>query len=166
MATITLKGEATETSGELPAVGSTAPDFNLVDGDLAEVTLAKFSGKKKILNLVPSLDTPVCSTSAREFNRNVGALNGVVVLNISADLPFAAKRVCEGYTLDRIVPLSIYRSPSFAQDYGVEITTGVLAGLLSRAIVVLDENNTVLYTEQVPEIAQEPDYDAALKAIA
>lgn len=165
MATITLKGNPIQTAGSLPVPGSVAPDFKLVAGDLSEATLATFAGRKKILNIVPSLDTGVCQLSAKRFNAAAGELSGVVVVNISADLPFAQKRFCESEKLGHIANLSVFRSPAFGRDYGVTITTGPLAGLLSRAVVVLDENNKVLHAEQVPEIVQEPDYDAALAAV-
>jgi thioredoxin-dependent peroxiredoxin len=165
MATITLKGNPIHTSGELPAPGSQAPDFKLTRGDLADVSLQDFAGKKKILNIVTSLDTGICATSAKKFNEAVSALDGVVVLNISADLPFAAGRFCESNNLKNVVTLSTFRSPGFARNYGVEILDGPTAGLTARSVVVLDAQNRVLYTEQVPEIAQEPDYAAALAAV-
>lgn len=165
MATITLKGNPIQTVGTLPAKGAAAPDFKLVAGDLSEASLANFAGKKKIINIVPSLDTGVCQVSARTFNQAVGSLGQVVLLNVSADLPFAQKRFCESEKLTHIVNLSSFRSPDFGRSYGVTITTGPLTGLLSRAVVVLDENNRVIHSEQVPEIAQEPNYDAALAAL-
>ncbi len=165
MATITFKGNPVHTVGELPAVGSVAPDFKLTNGQLEDVSLAAFGGKKKILNIVPSLDTGVCAMSAQRFNADVAGRDDVVVLNISADLPFAAGRLCASSKLENIVPLSVFRAPDFGKDYGVLMTDGPLCGLLSRAVVVLDANNTVVYTEQVPEIAQEPDYEAALLEI-
>jgi thioredoxin-dependent peroxiredoxin len=165
MATITFKGSPTRTSGELPAIGTKAPDITLTKTDLSDVTLKDFAGKKKILNIVPSLDTGVCAASARKFNEAVAALNEAVLLNISADLPFAAGRFCESNGLKNVVALSTFRSPGFARDYGVGIVEGPLAGLTARAVVVLDAQDNVLYTEQVPEIAQEPDYFAALAAV-
>jgi thioredoxin-dependent peroxiredoxin len=165
MATITLKGNPIHTSGELPAVGATAPDFRLTQGDLSEAGLADFAGNKKILNIVPSLDTGVCATSAQKFNKAVAALDGVVLLNISADLPFAAGRFCESCGLKNIVTLSTFRAPDFGQAYGIGITDGPLAGLTARAVLVLDARNQVLHAELVPEIAQEPDYEAALAAV-
>ena len=165
MATIAFKGNPVHTVGELPAVGSKAPDFTLTNGRLEDVGLDAFAGKKKILNIVPSLDTGICALSAQRFNADVAGRDDVVVLNISADLPFAAGRFCDSAKLDNIVPLSVFRSPEFGKDYGVEMTDGPLRGLLSRAVVVLDENNAVVCTEQVPEIAQQPDYDAALAAV-
>jgi thioredoxin-dependent peroxiredoxin len=165
MATITFKGRPIQTVGELPAVGSAAPDFCLTNGSLEDVTLATYAGKKKILSIVPSLDTGICAMSAERFDQDVAALDNVVLLNISADLPFAAGRFCESKSLKNIVSLSTFRAPTFADDYGVRITEGPLAGLTSRAVVILDESNQVIYTEQVPEIAQEPNYEAALAAV-
>ncbi len=165
MATIKLKGTAIHTAGNLPAKGKKAPAFKLVGGDLKDVTLDSFGDRTKILNIVPSLDTPVCAISAKRFNAEVGSLKNVVLINISADLPFAQKRFCENNSLGNIVTLSTMRSPSFGRDYGVVITDGPLAGLMSRAVLVLDHANVVVYSEQVPEIAQEPDYPAALAAV-
>jgi thiol peroxidase len=159
MATITLKGNPIETIGNLPAVGQKAPDFRLVKQDLARVSLKDFPGKK-VLNIFPSVDTPVCATSVRKFNELVSS-KGITVLCISEDLPFAFKRFCGSENLDKVVTLSALKS-SFGADYGVEIKTGPLAGLMSRAIVVLDEENKVTYVEQVPEIGQEPNYDTAI----
>lgn len=165
MATVTFKGNPVQTSGNLPARGSSAPDFKLARTDLADVSLQDFAGKKKILNIVPSLDTGVCATSAKKFNEAVSTLQGVALLNISADLPFAAGRFCESNSLKNVVALSTFRSPDFAKAYGVGIVSGPLAGLTARAVVVLDAGNKVLYTQLVPEIAQEPDYAAALAAV-
>jgi len=164
MATIKLKGNAIHTTGNLPGVGKTAPAFKLTAGDLSDVGLDKFAGKKKILNIVPSLDTGVCALSAEHFNGNVAARKDLVLLNISADLPFAQSRFCDSKSLKSIVPLSTFRSPNFGKDYGVQIIDGPLAGLMSRAVIVLDACDKVVYAEQVPEIAQEPNYDAALAA--
>jgi thiol peroxidase len=164
MATVTLQGNQFNTSGELPAVGSTAPDFHLVDGKLNDVHLADYSGKKRILNIVPSLDTPTCATSTRKFNEKVADRDDVVVLIISADLPFAQGRFCEVEGLNNVVPLSMMRTRAFAKDYGILMTNGPLAGITARAVVVIDENDQVCYTELVPEIADEPDYEAALAA--
>ncbi|HRZ86781.1 MAG TPA: thiol peroxidase [bacterium] len=163
MATIKLGGTPIKTCGSLPAVGSQAPDFILTGKDLADVSLKDFAGKKKVLNIVPSLDTGVCATSARRFNDEAGNLKDTVVITISADLPFAQSRFCESEGLTHVVNLSTMRS-TFGKDYGVRIVDGPIAGLMSRAIVVLDKNNKVIYTEQVTEIKQEPNYDAALKA--
>ncbi len=165
MATITLKGNPIHTSGQLPAAGQPAPAFALTGADLSEVGLEKFAGKKKILNIVPSLDTGICQLSARRFNQEVSSLGDTVLLSISADLPFAAKRFCDSEKLANVVVLSSFRAPAFGQDYGVTITDGPLAGLLSRAVVVLSADNRVVYAQQVPEIVQEPDYAAALAAV-
>lgn len=164
MAQITLKGNAINTVGNLPSVGVKAENFNLVSGDLSEKSLDSFSGKKKVLNIVPSLDTGVCAASARKFNELAGSMDNSVVLVISQDLPFAQKRFCEAEGLQNVETLSSFRS-EFGKSYGVEIADGPLKGLTSRAIVVLDENDNVVYTEQVPEITQEPDYNKALEAL-
>ncbi len=163
MATITVKGNPIHTSGELPAKGSAAPSFRLVKSDLSEVGLGDYEGRK-VLNVFPSIDTPVCANSVRRFNQDAASHDGVTVLNISADLPFAHSRFCGAEGLDGVESLSAFRS-SFAADYGLEIADGPLAGLCSRAVLVLDADNRVLYTEQVPEIGQEPDYNAALAAL-
>ncbi len=165
MATVTLQGNAIHTNGELPAVGTTAPDFKLTNGDLADVTLADFAGKKKLLNIVPSLDTPTCAESTRKFNAAAKDRPEVAFLVISADLPFAQGRFCSSENLENVTTLSMMRDKNFAKDYGVLIQDGPLAGITARAVVVLDENNRVLHTQLVPEIADEPDYDAALKAL-
>jgi thiol peroxidase len=164
MATIKFQGKPLHTSGELPAVGGKAPDFTLVNGKLQEVTLATYAGKKKVLNIVPSLDTPVCAASTRKFNEKASKLDNTVVLVISADLPFAQARFCEVEGLKNVIPLSTFRS-SFANDYGVYITDTILAGLTARAIVILDENDKVVYTQLVDEVASEPDYESALAAL-
>jgi len=165
MAHITLGGSRIETIGNLPAVGSAAPDFLLTKEDLSDATLASFAGKKKILNIVPSLDTGVCAASARRFDAEIASMGDAVLLTVSNDLPFAMARFCKAENLSNIISLSQLRNRSFGKDWGAEITTGPLAGLLSRAVVVLDANNTVVYTEQVPEIKQEPDHKAALEAV-
>ena len=165
MANITLKGTPIHTIGNLPAPGSKAPAFTLTGADLKDLTLADFAGKTKILNIVPSLDTGICQLSAKRFNGEVGKLQNVVLLNISADLPFAAARFCNAEKLGNVVVLSSMRAPEFGRDYGVVITDGPLKGLLSRAVVVLDTQDKVLHAQQVPEIAQEPDYEAVLKAV-
>lgn len=165
MATVTLQGNPIHTIGELPTVGSQAPDFRLVDTDLNERGLADFKGKQKLLNIVPSLDTPVCAISTRKFDQHYAQAKNAVMLIISADLPFAQKRFTEGEGLKNVVPLSLMRSRDFAKDYGVLITDGPLAGICARAIVVLDENDKVVYTQMVPEITQEPDYEKALAAL-
>lgn len=166
MAQITLKGNTIHTTGELPAPGTVAPDFVLTNGELQDVSLADFAGQRKLLSIVPSLDTGLCAISAERFNAAVADQENLVLLNISADLPFAAGRICECKSLDRVTTLSTFRSPSFGTDYGVQITDGPMAGLCSRAVLVLDTDNTVLHAEQVPEITQEPDYAAALAALA
>lgn len=165
MATITLQGNEIHTNGELPATGSQAPDFHLVDGELNDRRLTDYAGKKKLLNIVPSLDTGVCATSTKKFNQAATARDNVVMLVISADLPFAQGRFCGAEGVDKVIPLSMMRSRNFGKDYGVLIVDGPLAGITARAVVVLDENDKVVYTELVPEIAQEPDYDAALAAL-
>ncbi len=164
MAKITLKGNPISTVGELPKVGSKAPDFILVDGSLADKRLADFSGKVKILNIVASLDTSVCALSAKRFDAEVAKLPNTVVLNISCDLPFAQGRFCKAEGVNSVVMLSQMRNRSFGRDYGVEMLDGPLAGLLSRSIVVVGADDKVKYVEQVPEIAQEPDYTKALAA--
>jgi thiol peroxidase len=164
MSKITLKGNPVTTVGELPAVGSAAPDFRLVKTDLSEVTLADFAGKTLVLNIFPSIDTPVCAASVRHFNAALDRLNNVAVLCISADLPFAHARFCGAEGLEKVLSVSDLRDKSFGERYGVKIADSVLAGLLSRAVVVVDGKGKVTYSQQVPEIAQEPDYDAALAA--
>ncbi|MEX2515708.1 MAG: thiol peroxidase [Gammaproteobacteria bacterium] len=165
MATITLKGNKINTSGDLPAVGSQAPEFELTNADLQDVGLKDFSGRKKLLNIFPSLDTPTCATSTRKFNQNAAQLQNVALLMISADLPFAMARFCAAEGIEQVTTLSMMRNRNFAKDYGVLINDGPLTGITARAVVVLDENNKVLYTELVPEIADEPNYDAAMKAL-
>lgn len=167
MATITLKGNAIHTNGDLPKVGSKAPDFNLADASLANKTLADFRGKKKLLNIVPSLDTPICAISTKKFNDHAkaNANANTVMLMISADLPFAMNRFCTAENTQNVITLSMMRDRHFAKDYGVLIEDGPLAGITARAVVVIDENDKVTYTEMVPEIGQEPDYDKALAAL-
>lgn len=165
MATITLKGNPIHTNGDLPKVGQKAPDFRLTDADLNDRGLADFKGKKKLLNIVPSLDTPVCAVSTRRFNEYAKGRNDTVMLMISADLPFAQKRFCTGEKLEQVKSLSLMRGRTFAKDYGVLITDGPLAGVTARAVVVLDQNDKVVYTQLVPEIAEEPDYDKAIAAL-
>jgi thiol peroxidase len=165
MATVTLQGNKIHTNGELPAVGASAPDFHLVDGKLNDVHLADYAGKKKLLNIVPSLDTPTCATSTRKFNEHARGREDVAVLVVSADLPFAQGRFCGAEGIDNVIPLSMMRSRGFAKDYGVLITDGPLAGITARAVVVIDEKDKVVYTQLVPEIADEPDYQAALAAL-
>ena len=165
MAQVSLQGNPCNTNGDLPAVGSDAPAFTLSNGDLQDVTLADFAGRKKLLNIVPSLDTPVCATSTRKFNEHASSHDDAVMLVISADLPFAMGRFCGAEGIENVVPLSMMRSRNFAKDYGVLMTDGPLAGITARAVVVLDANDKVVYTELVPEIADEPNYAAALAAL-
>jgi thioredoxin-dependent peroxiredoxin len=165
MASITHKGNPIHTSGELPKVGTRAPDFKLTAGDLSDKSLKDFAGKRKVLNIVPSLDTGICATSTRKFNESAGKLPNTVVLVVSADLPFAAKRFCTTEGLQNVTPLSLMRSKDFGKDYGILLVDGLLAGVTGRAVVVLDEKDNVTYTELVPEIGQEPNYDAALAAV-
>lgn len=162
MATVTLKGTPFEIAGTLPAVGTQAIDFNLVKGDLSSASLSDFSGKKVVLNIFPSIDTATCAMSVRKFNEAAAGLSNVIVICVSADLPFAASRFCGAEGIDNVITGSTFRS-SFGKDYGVEFTTGPLAGLLSRSVVVLDEKGTVVYSEQVAETVDEPNYEAALK---
>ncbi|WP_136798235.1 MULTISPECIES: thiol peroxidase [Desulfosediminicola] len=162
MANITLKGNAITTVGELPATGQKAPDFKLTKTDLSDCSLADFAGKNVVLNIFPSVDTDVCATSVRKFNEAASTMDNSVVLCVSADLPFAHARFCGADGLNDVVPCSVFRAANFGKDYGVTINDGPIAGLLSRAIVVIGPDGTVKYTEQVPEITQEPDYDAAL----
>lgn len=165
MAKITLHGTACNTNGDLPAVGSSAPELHLTDGELNDVTLATYKGKKKLLNIVPSLDTPTCAKSTIKFNEAAKGRDDVVMLIVSADLPFAQGRFCTGEKLDNVIPLSMMRSKNFAKDYGVLIQDGKLAGITARAVVVLDENDKVVYTQLVPEIGEEPDYKSALAVL-
>ncbi len=166
MAQITFKGSPVDTVGSLPAKGSEAPFFCLVKTDLSEAGPADFAGKRLVLNIFPSLDTPVCATSVRRFNQEAASLDNTVVLCISADLPFAQSRFCETEGLKNVVSLSVFRTPQFGLDYGVTIASGPLKGLLSRAIVIIDADGIVRYTEQVAEIVEEPDYGAAMKVLA
>lgn len=165
MAEITLKGNACNTSGDLPAVGGVAPAFTLVAGDLSESSLGDFAGKNVILNIVPSFDTPVCATSVQTFNEKVGQREDTVVVNVSKDLPFAQKRFCESNQVEHVTNLSSFRDNGFGDAYGTTIVDGPLQGLLARAVVVVDGTGNVKYTQLVPEIAEEPDYDAVLAAL-
>lgn len=164
MADITLHGSAVHTIGSLPEVGSKIKKFTLISKDLKENTNDDFSSKRIIFNIFPSIDTGVCAASARKFNEEASSLENTVVLNVSKDLPFALSRFCAAEGLDQVVNLSDFRG-TFGEDFGVTITDSPMQGLLSRAIIVADENGTVLYTEQVPEIAQEPNYEKALNAL-
>ncbi len=165
MATITLKGNPIETSGNLPKTATKAADFKLVAVDLSEKTLADFAGNKLILNIFPSVDTGTCAASVRNFNKEASSLNNTKVLCISRDLPFAQARFCGAEGIENVVMLSDFATGQFGKDYGLEIATGPLANLHSRSIVVIDENGTVVHTEQVTETVDEPNYEAALKAL-
>ena len=165
MATVTLQGNTFNTNGELPAVGSAAPDFHLVNGELGDIHLADYSGKKILLNIVPSLDTGTCATSTKTFNEKVAGRDDVTVLVVSADLPFAQGRFFSAEGIENVTALSMMRTRGFAKDYGVLMTDGPLAGVTARAVVVIDGDGKVVYTQLVPEIADEPDYDAALAVI-
>jgi len=165
MASITLGGNPIHTNGELPTVGSKATDFNMVKTDLGTATLADFAGSKVVLNIFPSIDTGTCAASVRKFNEKASALANTKVLCISRDLPFAQKRFCGAEGLENVINLSDFKEGSFGKNYGLEITDGPLAGLHSRVVIVLDENGTILHTEQVKEIADEPNYDAALAVL-
>ena len=165
MANITFKGSPIHTLGDLPRVGSVAPDFNLVKADLSEAKLADYKGKKVVLNIFPSIDTGVCAASVRRFNKEASGHKDVTMLCISRDLPFAQARFCGAEGLNNVVTLSEFRNELFSQSYGVLIEDGPLAGLMSRAVVVVDGAGKVIHAEQVPEIAQEPDYEAALKVL-
>jgi thiol peroxidase len=165
MASVTLRGNPLTVNGNLPKAGETAPDFSLTAKDLKEVSLKDFAGKRKVLNIVPSLDTPTCQTSTRTFNQKASGLQNTVVLVISHDLPFASNRFCTTEGLTNVVTLSTFRNRDFHGKYGVDLADGPLKGLTARAVVVLDENNKVLHSELVPEIAQEPNYDSALRAL-
>lgn len=165
MAKTALQGNPVSLSGDLPAIGSAAPDFTLVAKDLSDKSLADFAGKKKLLNIVPSLDTPVCAVSTKKFNAEMATKTDAVALVISADLPFAMGRFCDAEGIDNVVSLSMMRSHDFARDYGVLIADGPLAGITARAVIVLDADNKVVYTQLVPEITHEPDYESALDAL-
>ena len=165
MATTAFKGSPVQTIGNLPSVGSVAPDFHLVKSDLSEVSLSSLQGKKIVLNIFPSVDTGVCAASVRRFNQEASKLNNTIVLCVSRDLPFAAGRFCAAEGLENVVTASEYRDQKLATDYGVLITDTAFAGLHARSVVVVDEKGVVKYTELVPELTQEPNYEAALKAI-
>jgi thiol peroxidase len=165
MAQITFKGSPVNTSGSLPKTGTAAPDFKVIKTDLSPLSLSEFKGKRVILNIFPSLDTPVCAVSVRRFNTEASKLANTVVLCISKDLPFAQKRFCAAEGLDNVIMGSEFRDTSFSNAYGIRIADGPLEGLFSRAIVIVDEKGIVAYTEQVPDIAQEPDYSKALAAL-
>lgn len=165
MAKITFKGEPITTTGDLPEVGSLAPDFSLTKTDLSEITLKELKGKRVILNIFPSIDTDVCAATVRRFNEEASRLDNSVVLCVSMDLPFAHARFCGAEGLKDVIPASDFRSLAFGRDYGVRISDSPLRGLLSRAVVIIDEAGRVIYTEQVPEITKEPDYKSALAAL-
>ncbi|HKU70997.1 MAG TPA: thiol peroxidase [Burkholderiales bacterium] len=165
MANVTLGGNPITVGGTLPKKGDVAPEFSLTAKDLKDVGLKDFAGKRKVLNIVPSLDTPTCAKSTKKFNETAGSMTNTVVLVISADLPFAAGRFCTAEGINNVTTLSTVRSGDFKRKYGVDIESGPLKGVTARAVVVLDENNKVLHSELVPEIKQEPNYDAALAAL-
>ena len=165
MANVTLGGSPISVGGNFPKAGDSAPDFSLTGKDLKDVSLKDFAGKRKVLNIVPSLDTPVCQASTRKFNEKAANLPNTVVLVVSGDVPFAMKRFCEAEGLNNVVTLSTLRGRDFHGKYGVDIADGPLKGLTARAVVVLDENNKVKYSQLVPEIKDEPNYDAALAAL-
>ena len=160
-----FKGNPVHVDGHFPEIGDQAPPFRLVAGDLSEKSLADFAGKRKLLNIFPSVDTGVCAASVRHFNKDAAGLSNTVVLCISADLPFAQGRFCGAEGIDNVVMLSTMRGREFLRDYGVAMTDGPLAGLAARAVVVLDEHDKVIHAQMVDEITHEPDYEAALKAI-
>ncbi|HET8848579.1 MAG TPA: thiol peroxidase [Marinobacter sp.] len=165
MSTVTRAGTTINVSGTFPSPGDTAPAFTLTTSAMEDVGLDHWQGKRKVLNIIPSIDTPTCATSTRKFNEKAGSLDNTVVLIVSADLPFAASRFCGAEGLKNVECLSTFRNYSFQEDYGVAMQDGALAGLTARAVVVLDENNKVLHSELVPEIKQEPNYDAALSVL-
>jgi len=165
MATVTMKGKAVHTGGELPSIGSKAPNFTGTQRDMTELALSELKGKNVILNVFPSLDTEVCATSVRKFNKEATSLHNTVVLAISKDLPFAQGRFCTTEGIERVMPLSVFRDTSFEEKYGMLLEDGPLKGLLARGVIVVNEAGEVVYTELVPEIAQEPNYEAALACI-
>lgn len=165
MASITLGGNPTHTTGDLPDLNTKAPDFKLAKNDLSQTSLEDFLGKKIVMNIFPSVDTGVCAASVRKFNEEASELDNTTVLCISKDLPFAQARFCAAEGLENVINLSDFRTGDFGKDYGLEIAEGAFEGLHSRVVLVLDEEGTLIYKEQVPEIGQEPDYQAALKAI-
>ena len=165
MAEITLQGNKINTNGDLPMVGSAAPDFVLVDSDLNDISLSNYDGKNIILNIIPSLDTPVCQKSTKIFNEKASSLSDVVVLAVSADLPFAMKRFCSAESIESVKPMSMMRSRNFAKDYGVLLVDGPLSGITARAVVVIDKDKKIIHSELVQEIANEPNYEAALNSL-
>ena len=165
MAKISSRGEVVETSGELPEVGSAAPPFSLRKADLSAVALSDFAGSRLVLNIFPSIDTPTCAKSVRQFNERAASLPNTRVLCVSADLPFALSRFCGAEGIENVETASVYRAPEFGLDYGVYMAEGRLGGLLARAVVVIDASGQVIHRELVPEIAQEPDYEAVIGAL-
>ena len=165
MTEITLQGNKINTNGETPKVGEEAPDFLLVDSELNNVTLSAYKDKYIVLNIIPSLDTPVCQKSTKIFNERIATMSDVVVLAVSADLPFAMKRFCTSENINSVIPLSMMRSRNFAKDYGVLLVDGPLSGITARAVIVIDKNNKIIHSELVNEIANEPNYDDALNCI-
>ena len=163
--TVTFKGTAVHTNGMMPQKGEMAPDFTAVAGDLSELSLGSLKGKRVILNIFPSLDTSVCATSVRKFNVKAAHLENVQVLAVSMDLPFAQGRFCTTEGIENVKPVSLFRSKDFAGTYGLMMVDGPLAGLTARAVIIVDENGKVIYAQLVPEITEEPDYDAALSAL-
>ena len=166
MTEITLQGNKINTNGEAPKVGEEAPDFLLVDSELNNVTLSAYKDKYIVLNIIPSLDTPVCQKSTKIFNERIATMSDVVVLAVSADLPFAMKRFCTSENINSVIPLSMMRSRNFAKDYGVLLVDGPLSGITARAVIVIDKNNKIIHSELVNEIANEPNYDDALNCIS
>lgn len=165
MTQITLNGNTIHTNGQLPAINTPAPDAQFTNNELKDVHLKEYQGKNIILNIFPSLDTPTCAMSVRKFNQEANQLSDTVILCISADLPFAQARFCGAEGLKNVIPLSVFRHSEFAERYGVHIIDGPIAGLLARSIVIVDKNMQIIYTEQVPEIVNEPNYAAALAAL-
>ena len=165
MAEITLQGNKINTNGDVPKVGSAAPDFVLVDSDLNDISLSNYDGKNIILNIIPSLDTPVCQKSTKIFNEKASSLSDVVVLAVSADLPFAMKRFCSAESIESVKPMSMMRSRNFAKDYGVLLVDGPLSGITARAVVVINKDKKIIHSELVQEIANEPNYEAALNSL-
>jgi thiol peroxidase len=165
MAEITLQGNKVNTNGDIPQIGSSAPDFILVDSDLNDLSLSNYDGKNIILNIIPSLDTPVCQKSTKIFNEKASSLSDVVVLAVSADLPFAMKRFCSAESIESVKPMSMMRSRNFAKDYGVLLVDGPLSGITARAVVVINKDKKIIHSELVQEIANEPNYEAALNSL-
>lgn len=165
METVFFKGSPCHTYGNIPAVGSKAPDFKLVTKDLAEITCDDFKGKRVVINVFPSLDTPVCAASVRRFNVEASKLDNTAVVCVSMDLPFAMSRFCSAEGIDNVTAASAFRSPTFAQQYGLQLVDGPLAGLLARAVIVMDENHQIIYSDLVEEITNEPDYEGAISVL-